>query len=44
MFYSDITFPRVSAEDDLSEMHDEAVPEEVRMWLAATFAKQEKVI
>lgn len=28
-------------EDDLSELQSEAVPEEVRKWLASTFAKQE---
>ena len=33
-----------SCGDDLSELHDEAVPEEVRLWLAETFAKQDKVI
>ena len=27
--------------DDLSELQSEAVPEEVRKWLASTFAKQE---
>ena len=30
--------------DDLSELSSEAVPEEVRKWLASTFAKQEQVI
>ncbi len=31
---------RDEAEDDLSELQSEAVPEEVRKWLASTFAKQ----
>jgi len=30
--------------DDLSELESEAVPEEVRKWLASTFAKQEQVV
>lgn len=30
-----------AAGDDLSELQSEAVPEEVRKWLASTFAKQE---
>eukprot|EP00094_Tigriopus_californicus_P013766 TCALIF_13321-PB protein Name:"Similar to Pde1c Calcium/calmodulin-dependent 3',5'-cyclic nucleotide phosphodiesterase 1C (Rattus norvegicus)" AED:0.06 eAED:0.06 QI:50/1/0.91/1/0.81/0.83/12/225/855 len=30
-------------EDDLSELQSEAVPDEVRKWLASTFAKQEQV-
>ena len=29
--------------DDLSELASEAVPDEVRKWLASTFAKQEQV-
>ena len=29
--------------DDLSELASESVPDEVRKWLASTFAKQEKV-
>ena len=29
--------------DDLSELQSDAVPEEVRKWLASTFAKQETV-
>ena len=32
-----------AAGDDLSELQSEAVPEEVRKWLASTFAKQETV-
>ena len=31
-------------EDDLSSLGSESVPEEVRLWLAATFAKQEQVL
>eukprot|EP00090_Calanus_glacialis_P007040 TRINITY_DN15506_c0_g1_i6.p1 TRINITY_DN15506_c0_g1~~TRINITY_DN15506_c0_g1_i6.p1 ORF type:complete len:696 (-),score=189.23 TRINITY_DN15506_c0_g1_i6:354-2441(-) len=30
--------------DDLSELASEAVPDEVRKWLASTFAKQEQVV
>ena len=37
MFISD------DLEDDLSELKSEAVPDEVRKWLASTFAKQEQV-
>ena len=33
---------RVDIEDDLSELRSEAVPDEVRKWLASTFAKQEQ--
>jgi len=33
-----------SVEDDLSSLGSESVPEEVRLWLAATFAKQEQVV
>ena len=29
--------------DDLSELASETVPDEVRKWLASTFAKQEQV-
>ena len=32
---------RDETEDDLSELQSEAVPDEVRKWLASTFAKQE---
>ena len=32
-----------SDEHDLSELSSEAVPDEVRKWLASTFAKQEQV-
>ena len=31
-----------SVSDDLSELESEAVPDEVRKWLASTFAKQEQ--
>merc|ERR1719193_1194499 len=31
-------------EDDLSELKSEAVPNEVRKWLASTFAKQEQIV
>lgn len=34
-------FTREEAEDDLSELQSDAVPDEVRKWLASTFAKQE---
>jgi hypothetical protein len=34
---------REDIEDDLSELTSEAVPDEVRKWLASTFAKQEQV-
>ena len=34
---------RDETEDDLSELQSEAVPDEVRKWLASTFAKQEQV-
>ena len=34
---------REDVEDDLSELTSEAVPDEVRKWLASTFAKQEQV-
>ena len=34
-------FRRDEQEDDLSELQSEAVPDEVRKWLASTFAKQE---
>ena len=30
--------------DDLSELASDAVPDEVRKWLASTFAKQEQVL
>ena len=33
-----------SGEDDLSELESEKVPEEVRKWLASTFAKTEQVV
>ncbi len=36
-------FYRHDVEDDLSELKSEAVPDEVRKWLASTFAKQEQV-
>ena len=32
---------REEADDDLSELQSDAVPDEVRKWLASTFAKQE---
>ncbi len=35
---------REDIEDDLSELTSEAVPDEVRKWLASTFAKQEQVL
>ena len=36
-----MSFRDEAAGDDLSELQSEAVPEEVRKWLASTFAKQE---
>lgn len=33
-----------SGDDDLSELESEKVPEEVRKWLASTFAKTEQVV
>ncbi len=33
---------REETEDDLSELQSDAVPDEVRKWLASTFAKQEE--
>jgi len=36
-----VSFRDEAAGDDLSELQSEAVPEEVRKWLASTFAKQE---
>ena len=39
-----IGYFRVDIEDDLSELRSEAVPDEVRKWLASTFAKQEQVL
>ena len=35
-------FFRENVSDDLSELESEAVPDEVRKWLASTFAKQEQ--
>ena len=35
---------RELAPDDLSELESETVPEEVRKWLASTFAKQEQLV
>ena len=32
---------REEAQDDLSELQSDAVPDEVRKWLSTTFAKQE---
>ena len=36
-----LLFCRDEPEDTLSELQSEAVPDEVRKWLASTFAKQE---
>jgi len=33
-----------TVDEDLSSLKNESVPEEVRLWLAATFAKQDKVV
>ena len=33
-----------NGDDDLSELESEKVPEEVRKWLASTFAKTEQVV
>ena len=35
---------REEADDDLSELQSDAVPDEVRKWLASTFAKQEEPV
>ena len=35
---------REEADDDLSELQSDAVPDEVRKWLASTFAKQEETV
>ena len=40
-FFHGFLDSRDETEDDLSELQSEAVPDEVRKWLASTFAKQE---
>ena len=44
LFFENILLIRHDVEDDLSELKSEAVPDEVRKWLASTFAKQEQVL
>ena len=39
-----VTLNDDTEDDDLSELESEKVPEEVRKWLASTFAKTEQVV
>ena len=38
-----IVFSQDDLDDELSELKNEAVPDDVRKWLASTFAKPEQV-
>ena len=44
VFLSFVSVRREEADDDLSELQSDAVPDEVRKWLASTFAKQEETV